>query len=79
LRVNGERVTGCRVSDARRSPDIRAEITIGADGRHSKVRARADLPVRDLGAPMDVLWMRISQRVSDPAEALGRIEAAACS
>jgi 2-polyprenyl-6-methoxyphenol hydroxylase-like FAD-dependent oxidoreductase len=75
LLFSGERVTGCRVQTPDGLLDIRAEITIGADGRHPKVRARADLPVRDLGAPMDVLWMRISQRVSDPAEALGRIEA----
>jgi 2-polyprenyl-6-methoxyphenol hydroxylase-like FAD-dependent oxidoreductase len=75
LLFSAERVTGCRVQTPDGLLDIRAEITIGADGRHSKVRARADLPVRDLGAPMDVLWMRISQRVSDPAEALGRIEA----
>ena len=75
LLFSGERVTGCRVQTPDGLIDIRAEITIGADGRHSKVRARANLPVRDLGAPMDVLWMRISRRVSDPAEALGRIEA----
>jgi len=75
LLFSGERVTGCRVQTPDGLLDIRAEITIGADGRHSKVRARANLPVRDLGAPMDVLWMRISRRVSDPAEALGRIEA----
>jgi 2-polyprenyl-6-methoxyphenol hydroxylase-like FAD-dependent oxidoreductase len=75
LLFSGERVTGCRVQTPDGLLDIRAEITIGADGRHSKVRARANLPVKDLGAPMDVLWMRISQRVSDPAEALGRIEA----
>lgn len=75
LLFSGERVTGCRVQTPDGLLDIRAEITIGADGRHSKVRARANLPVEDLGAPMDVLWMRISRRVSDPAEALGRIEA----
>jgi len=75
LLFSGERVTGCRVQTPDGLLDIRAEITIGADGRHSKVRARANLPVKDLGAPMDVLWMRISRRVSDPAEALGRIEA----
>jgi 2-polyprenyl-6-methoxyphenol hydroxylase-like FAD-dependent oxidoreductase len=40
--------------------DIRANLVIGADGRHSTVRKRAVLKVEDLGAPMDVLWMRIS-------------------
>ena len=46
--------------------DIRANLVIGADGRHSTVRKRAGLKVDDLGAPMDVLWMRISRRADDP-------------
>jgi 2-polyprenyl-6-methoxyphenol hydroxylase-like FAD-dependent oxidoreductase len=75
LIFSGERVTGCRVQTPDGPLDIRAEITIGADGRHSTIRARANLPVKDLGAPMDVLWMRISRRPSDPVEALGHIEA----
>ena len=75
LLFSGERVTGCRVQRPDGLLDIRAEVTIGADGRHSTLRARANLPVKDLGAPMDVLWMRISRQASDPAEALGHIEA----
>ena len=39
LIFSGERVTGCRVQTPDGLLDIRAEITIGADGRHSKVRA----------------------------------------
>jgi len=38
--------------------EIRAALTVGADGRRSIVRERAGLEVIDLGAPMDVLWMR---------------------
>jgi 2-polyprenyl-6-methoxyphenol hydroxylase-like FAD-dependent oxidoreductase len=41
--------------------DIHTDLVIGADGRHSTVRKRAGLKVDDLGAPMDVLWMRISR------------------
>src|SRR5882724_5610997 len=70
---DGERVAGCRVHTPEGPLEVRAEITIGADGRHSIVRTRAGLPVKDLGAPMDVLWMRISRRASDPAAALGHI------
>jgi 2-polyprenyl-6-methoxyphenol hydroxylase-like FAD-dependent oxidoreductase len=55
--------------------EIRAELVIGADGRHSVVRAKAGLEVEDLGAPMDVLWMRLSKRASDPAQVFGRIDA----
>ena len=48
---------------------------IAADGRHSLLRARAGLEVMTLGAPMDVLWMRISRRSDDPPQAFGRIDA----
>jgi 2-polyprenyl-6-methoxyphenol hydroxylase-like FAD-dependent oxidoreductase len=54
---------------------VRADLTVGADGRRSIVRARADLPLVDLQAPMDVLWMRISHRDGDPAQTFGHVEA----
>jgi 2-polyprenyl-6-methoxyphenol hydroxylase-like FAD-dependent oxidoreductase len=46
--------------------EIRADLIVGADGRNSVVRERAGLVVEDIGAPMDVLWMRLSRRGSDP-------------
>ena len=55
--------------------EVRAGLVVGADGRHSIVRDRAGLQVMDLGAPMDVLWMRISRLPSDPGQTLGRVEA----
>ncbi|MBV8745399.1 MAG: FAD-dependent oxidoreductase [Xanthobacteraceae bacterium] len=70
----GERVTGVRVTTPEGPRDIEADLTIGADGRHSTVRARAGLTVKDLGAPMDVLWMRVSRRSDDQFETLGRID-----
>ncbi len=54
---------------------IRADLTIGADGRHSTVRRAAGFTPQDLGAPMDVLWFRLSRRESDPLETFGRIDA----
>ncbi len=54
--------------------EIRASLTIGADGRHSVVRERAGLQVIDIGAPMDVFWMRISRHPSDPRKTLGHVE-----
>jgi len=61
-----------------RTPDgpmeIRASLTIGADGRQSIVRERAGLQVMDLGAPMDVFWMRISRHPTDPGQTLGHVE-----
>jgi 2-polyprenyl-6-methoxyphenol hydroxylase-like FAD-dependent oxidoreductase len=54
---------------------VRAGLTIGADGRHSVVREKAGLEVLDLGAPIDVLWMRVSRDPSDPNRTLGRFRA----
>ncbi len=54
--------------------EIRAGLTIGADGRHSLVRQRAGLDVINLGAPMDVMWMRLSRRPSDPAQTFGHVD-----
>ena len=55
--------------------EVRAALTIGADGRHSIVRERAGLRVEQVGAPIDVLWMRLSKRDDDPSMILGNIAA----
>jgi 2-polyprenyl-6-methoxyphenol hydroxylase-like FAD-dependent oxidoreductase len=55
--------------------EVRAPLTVGADGRHSIVRERAGLQVIDLGAPMDVLWMRITRGSGDPGQSLGHADA----
>ncbi len=46
-------------------------MAVGADGRKSTVRERAQLDVLDLGAPIDVLWFRLSKRDSDPEQYFG--------
>jgi 2-polyprenyl-6-methoxyphenol hydroxylase-like FAD-dependent oxidoreductase len=69
-----DRVVGVCAQTPEGRLEVRAPLTIGADGRGSRVRQCAGLRVRQLGAPMDVLWMRISRRPSDPDEPLGRIE-----
>ena len=68
------RVVGVRATTAGGPTDVRALLTVGADGRHSVVRERGGLRVEDLGAPIDVLWMRISRAPSDPAEPIGRFD-----
>ena len=55
--------------------EIRADLIDGADGRDSTVRAAARLPVKTLGAPMDVLWFRLPKRAGVTSGVLGRIEA----
>jgi 2-polyprenyl-6-methoxyphenol hydroxylase-like FAD-dependent oxidoreductase len=67
-------VVGLRAKTSDGSLEIRAPLSIGADGRHSVVRQRANLEVIDLGAPMDVMWMRISRRASDPGQTLGHFD-----
>ncbi|MGO9134087.1 MAG: FAD-dependent oxidoreductase [Methylovirgula sp.] len=54
---------------------IRADLVIGADGRHSTVREKAGFVPENIGAPMDVLWFRLSRKPSDPNEALGHLQA----
>jgi len=62
-----------------RTPDgpltIRADLTVGADGRHSTVREKAGLKSDDYGAPMDVLWFRLMRKTTDPADTFGHVEA----
>ncbi|HEY0393124.1 MAG TPA: FAD-dependent oxidoreductase, partial [Candidatus Elarobacter sp.] len=74
IEENG-RVAGVRASAPDGPLEIRADLVVGADGRRSTVRERAGLAVRDLGAPIDVLWMRLSKRADDPTTALGRFDA----
>jgi 2-polyprenyl-6-methoxyphenol hydroxylase-like FAD-dependent oxidoreductase len=71
------RIAGVKAKTSSGAIEIRATLTVGADGRGSIVRDRAGLKVLDLGAPMDVLWMRFSRQPTDPAETLGHAEAGA--
>jgi 2-polyprenyl-6-methoxyphenol hydroxylase-like FAD-dependent oxidoreductase len=69
------RVVGVQAATPGGSRTIRAELVVGADGRSSVVRERAGLPVTELGAPMDVLWFRLSRRPADPETTMGRFDA----
>jgi 2-polyprenyl-6-methoxyphenol hydroxylase-like FAD-dependent oxidoreductase len=68
------RVSGLQVNTPEGELRVHAELVVGADGRHSTVREKAGFDVIDLGAPMDVLWMRLSRRPSDPGQTLGRFD-----
>ena len=69
------RIAGVQARTAQGPVEVRAALTVAADGRHSLLRERAGLEVQDFGAPMDVLWMRLSRRPDDPPNTLGRINA----
>jgi len=72
---DGDLVTGVAATGPDGPQSIRAELVIAADGRHSTLRDAAGFQVVDRGAPMDVLWLRLSKSPSDPGQTLGRIDA----
>ena len=74
LIVEGGVVRGVTAEMKSGPGEIRAELVVGADGRSSTVRAAAELPVREIGAPMDILWLRLSRRPDDPEQVLGRVD-----
>jgi len=71
LLMENSRVVGVRAKTARGELEIRADLVIGADGRHSIVHTRAGLELREFGVPIDVLWMRIPKKEGDPKQTLG--------
>ncbi len=75
LLTEGARVAGVLAKTGDGALTIRADLTIGADGRHSLVREEAGLKPQKIGAPMDVLWFRVSRDADDPSETFGRVDA----
>ncbi|MDH5254244.1 MAG: FAD-dependent oxidoreductase, partial [Nitrospira sp.] len=67
-------VIGLRADTPTGPLDVRAPLVVGADGRHSVVRNRAGLSAEEFGAPMDVLWFRLSRKPGDPADPMGRFD-----
>jgi len=68
------KVAGVRCSTPQGPLEIRADLVVGADGRSSLVRTQAGLPVEDLGAPIDVLWFRLSRRSGDADDTMARFD-----
>jgi 2-polyprenyl-6-methoxyphenol hydroxylase-like FAD-dependent oxidoreductase len=60
-----ERVVGVQATTPEGPLEVRADLVVAADGRASIVRARAGLAVETLGAPMDVLWFRLTRKPTD--------------
>ena len=63
------RVRGVRYRDAAGPHELAAGLVIGADGRFSRMRRLAGLPVESLGAATDLLWFRLPHRPDDPPDA----------
>ena len=74
IEENG-RMTGVWAKTPEGMVEIRANLIVAADGRHSILRKKAGLIGINFGAPMDVLWMRLSQMPGDPEQTGGVIKA----
>lgn len=73
LIVERDRIRGCVAQTLEGPVAIRADLTVAADGRSSDLRRLAGFTVKELGAPMDVLWFRLSRRDSDVAQTFGQV------
>ena len=74
IEASGE-VAGLRAESESGPVEIRAGLVIGADGRHSTVREKSGLPLREFGVPIDVIWLKLPLEPSDPTEPVARIAA----
>ncbi len=68
------RIAGLRAATPDGPLEVQTTLVVGADGRHSVVRERAGLRIDEFGAPMDVLWFRLSRRPGDPEDPVGRFD-----
>jgi 2-polyprenyl-6-methoxyphenol hydroxylase-like FAD-dependent oxidoreductase len=75
LLFENEQIVGIRATTPQGELEVRADLVVGADGRSSTVRERANLEVMDLGAPIDVLWFGLSKRAGDPEQSFGYVGA----
>ena len=67
-------VTGLNAISSGRPLSVRTNLVVGADGRHSVVRTQANLKVQDFGAPMDVLWFKLTRQSGDPKDPVARFD-----
>jgi 2-polyprenyl-6-methoxyphenol hydroxylase-like FAD-dependent oxidoreductase len=74
LRTEKSVVTGLTARTSKGAIAIKAGLTVAADGRHSTLRLRSGLTVKDLGAPFDVLWLSLPVLPGDPKDLVGRVQ-----
>lgn len=67
------RIAGLVAKNGAMGVQIRADLVVGCDGRHSAIRRAAGLELIDYGVPIDVLWFRMSRKPWDPAQVLGNV------
>ncbi|HUY91398.1 MAG TPA: FAD-dependent oxidoreductase [Pirellulales bacterium] len=65
----GGRIVGVRRrGDDSRWHEVRAPLVVGCDGRFSKLRSLSRLETEKTSPPMDVVWLRLSRRPTDPRD-----------
>ena len=75
LLQDGGRYAGVVSTTAEGPLTIRADLLVACDGRGSRMREQAGLRAEAFGAPMDVLWFRLSRHGGDSPETFGHVEA----
>jgi len=73
LRRNGQRIEGVVARTDGQDVEVRADLVVGCDGRHSVTREAGGLEVIEHGVPMDVLWLRLGRNTGDPTDVLGNV------
>ena len=69
----GGRIRGVVAQTPDGTAEIRADLVVGCDGRHSRTREAAKFVEQEFGVPIDVLWFRISRNSDDPEQVLGNL------
>src|SRR6478752_2750481 len=72
---DGGRVVGVRATLPDGEVEVRADLTVAADGRESTVRRQAGLPVHEFGVPIDVLWFRLPKPAGETPQTLAYLDA----
>ena len=68
LRENG-RIVGVRASSDDGSREYRADLVVGADGRHAATRKQSGLPELSFPQGFDILWLRVPYPDAYPDQA----------
>ncbi|MEZ3498653.1 FAD-dependent oxidoreductase [Pantoea sp. KPR_PJ] len=71
LIVEQGRVCGVTAQHNGEPLTVRAQLVIGADGRHSAVREKAGLVGQSFGSPRDVIWFQLEKQPGDPVMGTG--------
>lgn len=73
LMIEDDVVRGVRYRSDRGLHEVRALLTVGADGRSSRVRRMAGFEPKKTAPPMDIIWFRLPREPTDPEGAFGRV------